>query len=166
MVSLVLSCYALNSAEPCAGLVYPIVEILPPPYTLRPPPVLLFAIRLMIFEIATGDKSLDLVIPVFRHCLGFWISRVLVFIVCLREREREHQTGDRHGEMVVDISALSNFFQWIWFLMMQGVVDFMLQMRLWKLGLTKKTLNLVDFVSEISGLGILLIWHLFISEGF
>lgn len=38
MVSLVLSCYALNSAEPCAGLVYPIVEILPPPYTLRPPP--------------------------------------------------------------------------------------------------------------------------------
>jgi hypothetical protein len=71
-----------------------------------------------------------------------------------REREREHQTGDRHGEMVVDISALSNFFQWIWFLMMQGVVDFMLQMRLWKLGLSKKTLNLVDFVSEISGLGI------------
>lgn len=89
MVSLVLSCYALNSAEPCAGLVYPIVEILPPPYTLRPPPVLLFAIRLMIFEIATGDKSLDLVIPVFRHCLGFWISRVLVFVVCLREREKE-----------------------------------------------------------------------------
>ncbi len=38
--------------------------------------------------------------------------------------------------------------------MMQGVVDFMLQMRLWKLGLSKKTLNLVDFVSEISGLGI------------
>ncbi len=71
-----------------------------------------------------------------------------------REREREHQAGGRHGEMVVDISALSNFFQWIWFLMMQGVVDFMLQMRLWKLGLSKKTLTLVDFVSEISGLGI------------
>jgi hypothetical protein len=107
----------------------------------------------MIFEIATGDKSLDLVIPVFRHCLGFWISRVLVFVVCLRERERErereHQAGGRHGEMVVDISALSNFFQWIWFLMMQGLVDFMLQMRLRKLGLSQKTLTLVDFVSEI-----------------
>jgi hypothetical protein len=121
---------------------------------LCPPLILLFAIRLMIFEIATGDKSLDLVIPVFRHCLGFWISRVLVFIVCLFEREREHQAGDRHGEMVVHISALSNFFQWIWFLMMQGVVDVMLQMRLWKLGLSQKTLTLVDFVSKISGLGI------------
>jgi len=108
----------------------------------------------MIFEIATGDKSLDLVIPVFRHCLGFWISRVLVFHCFFerereREREREHQAGGRHGEMVVDISALSNFFQWIWFLMMQGLVDFMLQMRLWKLRLSQKTLTLVDFVSEI-----------------
>jgi hypothetical protein len=62
-----------------------------PPLPL-PPPVLLFAIRLMIFEIATGDKLLDLVIPVFRHCLGFWISRVLVFIVCLRHREREKES--------------------------------------------------------------------------
>ncbi len=71
-----------------------------------------------------------------------------------REREREHQAGDRHVEMVVDMSALSNFFQWIWFLMMQGVVDVILQMRLWMLGLSQKTLTLVDFVSEISGLGI------------
>ncbi len=94
MVSLVLSCCALNSVGSCAGLVYPIAEILPPPL-YPPPPVLLFVIRLMIFEIATGDKLLDLVIPVFRHCLGFWISRVLVFIVCLRERERERAPSCR-----------------------------------------------------------------------
>ncbi len=109
MVSLVLSCYALNSAGPCAGLVYPIAEILPPPSTPLPPsPILLFAIRLMIFEIATGDKLLDLVIPVFRHCLGFWISRVLVFIVCLfvclfeREREREREST----KLAIDMGKL------------------------------------------------------------
>jgi hypothetical protein len=66
--------FGLSNCRDSASPLYP-----------SPPPVLLFAIRLMIFEIATGDKLLDLVIPVFRHCLGFWFS----LFVCLREREKE-----------------------------------------------------------------------------
>jgi hypothetical protein len=49
--------------------------------------------------------------------------------------------------------------------MMQGVVDVMLQMRLWKLGLSQKTLTLVDFVSKISGLGIVDLASIFYIRG-
>jgi hypothetical protein len=86
--------FGLSNCRDSASPLYP-----------SPPPVLLFAIRLMIFEIATGDKSLDLVIPVFRHCLGFWISRVLVFIVCLfeREREREREREKESTKLAIDM---------------------------------------------------------------
>jgi hypothetical protein len=63
MVSLVLSCYALKLCRIMRwfGLSNCRDFCLPPLPSLL---ILLFAIRLMIFEIATGDKSLDLVIPV------------------------------------------------------------------------------------------------------